>query len=200
MGKKKSKCKNSMPKLTEKQSDIMDIISKTGCICEDNLKEFGLNKHTINKMVEFGFIKETRAIVDRNTSRTVYVADKSGQSYLKNYYGSSLYRHQSVHHDSQLNDRFVKVWDEYKNGTVGILTETQAKDLVVDKINHIEDYAIRTQYQEELQEHKISPSDMVIVREVNNVITYICEEVITVNYNAEMILAKEHFQEILERY
>ena len=80
------------------------------------------------------------------------------------------------------------------------LRENQARDLIIDKINNIDDYAIRSQYQQELEEHKISPVDMIIVREVNNTITYTCEEVISVNYKAEMILAKEHFQEILEKY
>lgn len=189
--------------LTQSQKDVMEIISKTGCLPKDNIKGFGIRNRTISSLIEFGYIKKEEMIVDRNTTREIYTADDKGSKYLNNYYGyHNMYKHQSLIHDSELNDSFLKndYWNKYQNNEISILSEIQCKDLLIEKINNIEDYETRNHYLEELREHHISPVDMLIVNEQNGSISYEYIEVITVNYNQEMIKAKELCIEILNNY
>lgn len=183
-------------KLTDKQKSALFVCSRVGCINADRIKDLGLNNHTVNKMVDFGYLtKETFNNKD-NQEITVFRADDKGRNYINEYWDYN-YHSQSIKHDYELCNQYANLSKEDRNN---VITESECRHLLNDKINSIEDRQLRLELKEELEENKISCPDLMVAHyeTITETIEYEVIEVITDFYTREMILSKERFCEIMQ--
>lgn len=176
--------------------DRLAFTSMTMCghCSSSHLKECGLANSRINNYVRDGLVERV-AYVNKGKAEYCYKLTKAGREVAeRNWALKSHYHSQSPKHDLTIANKYFSLEEKVRSSW---LTETQARELLVDKIHQLREQGQIGQaisYEQMLDKGLLSSPDGIYTNEHGETIAF---EVITNNYGEAEIQAKEAFTEVL---
>lgn len=169
-------------------------LSKCGHVNSTQLKECGLADSRIKNYVRDGLVEQV-AYVNKGKAEYCYKLTKAGRELAeRNWALKGHYHSQSPKHDLTIASKYFSLEEKAKSTW---MTETQARELLVDKIHQLREQGHpgqANQYEQMLDKGLISSPDAIYTNQHGETIAY---EAITNNYGEAEIQAKEAFTEVL---
>lgn len=165
-------------------------MSKCGFVTREQLNNYIAKNRIDNYLKEKLIVKNTH-VDNKNNSITAYKLTSKGKEVLtKNFGVTNHYSARSINHDIKLSNRYFTLSEKEKESWK---TEHDIRDLFNKKLDYIKENNY-DRYQEILNQ-KISMLDCCYTTEMGQEIYF---EVITINYSAEDIQAKEYTYNVLK--
>ena len=186
--------KQWITKLMDRDRQAFTALSKTGHCSKDQLNTF-IKDGRIKNMVKDGYLQKVTFSPKTGDKMEAYKLTAKGRDLCTREWGvRGHYIAQSLPHDLALANKYFSLTEAQRDTWK---TESQLR---AELENKLEQYRIGQdnryyQYQEQLQEHKISVPDCTYVTSTGTEIAY---EVITNSYGQAEIQAKIEYVQIME--